>query len=525
MKRHQTHPRDPHIYLFATLLACAALLTTFKIKTFTVWGSLLNGRLWLQDPTWTMVDRITVTKAGMPVTNPQWLTEVLFAATQALGGLTAVIMLKSALVMAMIALLWKHMRARGAGAQVIFWIALVTIFLSHFRLTVGPQIITYLLLMYLGTRLHAYKNGRITRLWHVVPLMAVWSNFHFGSIIGIILLLTYLAAAVLARAWPYLFDGNLKYPVDGPMLKHLMLITVLSAVACSLTPAGLGFWSYPLESMYLAVKYRVPEYFPPRVFGYVTLPVFWCTLAFYVTVIFGMIRRVDVFDMLVFVVGAGLALKVVNLIPVFAIFSAPIVIHYLSLLIQERKWPAGISMLGQRGVTAALALVLVCIFIVAKSGPQSGYQFGYGANRHLLPLNGARFLKDNHVSGTILNDMDWGGFLAYQLYPENTVFIQNRIDTMGDAFFEIYFEMIAGRPGWDATLRSYHIDIVVLSRWLAQRAPLTVALTASPYWHLVYIDDQTYIYVREKPEFRKLIQKHARKTSIERGIKKERGNK
>ncbi|MCA9392669.1 MAG: hypothetical protein KC900_00555 [Candidatus Omnitrophica bacterium] len=517
MKRHIPLPQNPHTYLLITLLACTGLLTTFKIKTFTLWGSLLNGHLWLREPSLSMVDRITITKAGLPVTNPQWLSEVLFGAAQTLGGLTGVIMLKSALVMAMIGLLWQHMREREASPLIIFWIALVTVFLSHFRLTVGPQVITYLLLMYLGTRLHAYKNGRITRLWHVLPLMALWSNLHFGSIFGFILLLTYLAAAILARTWPYLFDGNLKYPVDGPMLRHLALITALAAAACCLTPAGFGFWTYPLESMYLAIKYRVPEYFPPRVFGYTMLPVFWCALAFYVTVIFGMIRRVDVFDMLVFVIGAALALKVVNLIPIFAVFSAPVIIHYLSLLVRDREWPAGISrILGQRGITAGLALALVCVFLVAKGGPQSTYQFGFGANRNLLPLDAVRFMKTNRVGGNILNDMDWGGFLAYQLYPDNKVFIQNRLDTMGDAFYEIYFELIAGRPGWDATLRSYHIDVVVLSRWLAQRAPLTVALTASPYWHLVYIDDQTYIYVREKPEFRELIGKFAYKTAIER---------
>ncbi len=522
MKRHKSRPPDPQTYLLTTLLACTALLTIFKIKTYTLWGSLLNGKLWLQSPTLTMVDRITCTRAGLPVTEPHWLGDVIFAMAYQAGGLTGVIMLKSALVLAMIALLWRHMRARGANPQIVFWIALVTVFLMHFRLTAGPQVISYLLLMYLATRLNAYKNGRITRLWHVVPLMLVWTNFHFGSVFGLILLLTYLAAALLARVWPYLFDGNLNYPVDGPMLKHLAVVTVLAGLACLLNPSGAGFLTYPLETMYLAVKYRVIDFFPPRVFPYMLLPIFWCTLAFYVVVVFGMIRRFDIFDMLVFLVGAALALKAVNLIPVFAILSAPVIIHYLSLLIDEGKWPTGLRRIfAQRGVTAALALTLVCVFIVAKGGPQSAYQFGFGANRNLLPFGAVNFLRSNRISGNILNEMDWGGFLAHQLFPDNRVFMHNRIDAMGDAFFEIYFDLIAGRPGWDATLRDYQVDVVVMSWWLATRAPLTIRLTASPHWHLVYKDDQALVYVRDKKEFHNLIQIFAYKTEIERKPKKE----
>lgn len=524
MKRHTPQTQTPHTYLLATLLACTALLTTFKIKTFTLWGSLLNGKLWLQGPSWTMIDRFTSTQAGLPVTNPQWLGEVLFAAAAQAGGLTLVIMLKSAVVMAMIGVLWQDMHRREANALVIFWIALATVFLGHFRFTAGPQVFTYLFLAYLATRLNAYKNGRITRLWHIIPLMTLWTNLHFGSVFGLILLGTYLAAAIMARVWPYLFDGNLKYPVDGPMLKHLALVTVLSGLACLINPAGLGFLTYPLETMYLALQYRVIDFFPPRAFPYTLLPLFWCALAFYVVVVFGMIRRIDVFDLLVFLVAAGLALKVVNLIPVFAILSAPVIIHYLSLLVKEGAWPAAVRRtVGHRGLTALLALVLVCAFIVAKGGPRSAYQFGYGANSHMLPFGVTNFLKANRLKGNIFNDLDWGGFLAYQLYPDNKVFMVNRIDAMGEAFFQIYFEIIAGRPGWDSTLRSQNVDIVVLSDWLAGRAPLTIGLTASPYWHLVYKDDEAFVYIRDKEEWRDVIQIFAYKTAIERKPKSEKG--
>ena len=44
MKRHIPLPQNPHTYLLITLLACTGLLTTFKIKTFTLWGSLLKFR-------------------------------------------------------------------------------------------------------------------------------------------------------------------------------------------------------------------------------------------------------------------------------------------------------------------------------------------------------------------------------------------------------------------------------------------------------------------------------------------------
>lgn len=525
MKRKKSLSHNPQLYLLIVLFACAALLTTFKIKTFTIWGSLLNGQLWLKSPSLQSVDHITSTQAGLPITNPQWLGEIIFALAYQFGGFTGVIIFKTIIILAILGLFWKYMREKEANTLVIFWIGLATIFVSHFRFTAGPHIISYLALLFLWTRLQDFKNGRITRLWHLIPFMLLWTNIHFGSVIGLMVMATFVIAAFLARKWPYLFDGNLIYPVDGGMLKHLSLIFVLCVCACLMNPSGVGFLTYPLETMYLAIKYRVMDFYPPRMFPYALLPVFWCLLAFYVVVVFGMIRRFDIFDMLVFLLGAALALKVVNMIPVFAILSAPIITHYLSLLINEGNWPNLLKKITRNQMfTAALSLTLVCIFIVSRGGPRSDYQFGFGVNRHLLPLGVVQFLQSNKIEGNILNEMDWGGFLAHQLHPNNKVFMNNRIDTMGDAFFEIYFELIAGRPGWDATLRSQHIDIVVMSKKLASRAPLTIGLTASRQWHLVYKDDQSLVYIRDRKDLRDIIQIFRYKTAIERKQKRKEEN-
>lgn len=327
MKRKSPPSPPANPFLLITLLACTALLTTFKIKTFTLWGALINGALWWQHPSLKMVDHITFTRTGMPYDNPEWMGEVIFAAIYALGGLTGTIIFKSIILMLMIALLWRHMRDRGANERAIFWIGLITVFLGHFQFTVGPHLFSYLFLMYLSTQLYAFKISNKLRLWHIIPLMTVWTNLHFGSIFGLILLATYFLAALLARQLPYLFDNNLKNAVDGQMLKHLGVILLLSILACLINPAGPGFLTFPLETAYLALKYRVMDFYPPRSFPYSWLPLFWCALAFYIVVIFGMIRRLDVFDMLVFLVAAMLGLKMVHLIPVFAILTAPLIIH------------------------------------------------------------------------------------------------------------------------------------------------------------------------------------------------------
>jgi len=512
--------RHTNFFLFLTLIACTWLLTTFKIKTFDLWGMLINGKLWLKDPTLKIVDHLSFSVPGLPYVNQEWLSEPLAYLIYSLSGFTGLITVKTLLVALLVFILWRHMLCRGANVYTIFWILLLTLFICRFRLTVRPQVLSFALIAYLSTQLYAFKIGKRETLWFVVPLMFVWTNLHFGSLIGLILLGTYLLASALALYIPALFDGNLKRPVTPQMVEHLGIVLILSAAACSFNPAGFEFFTMPLDATYLAVKYRVLECIPPRDLPYQLFPLFWTAFIGYTGVIFATIRKIDIFDLLVYLVAAALGLKMVRFIAEFAILAAPVIIQQTGVLLDYLKFSDGMKKLfSNRLLTAAVSFVLVLLVLVSSDPQLKKFQFGFGVNREMQPYAASNFIKTNKLKGNIFNDINWGGFLAFNLHPDNKIFMHGRYTTFGDVVYDTYYRLLSGTPEWEMIFRQYNVDIVMLSKKLASQSVLTAQLSSSPRWHLVHTDKNSMVFIREKPEFKEAIQIFKYKVTVQRAIK------
>lgn len=506
-------------FLFITLIACTWLLTTFKFKTFDVWGMLINGKIWLEHPTLKIVDHLSFSVFGLPYVNQEWLTEVATYLIYSIGGFTGVITVKTVLVVLMIFIIWRHMHCRGANVYAIFWVLLLTLFLCRFRLTERPQVLSFPVIAYLATQLYAFKAGKRENLWFVVPLMFVWTNFHFGSLLGLILMGTYLFAAALALYLPNLFDGNLQHPVTQKTVNHLGIVLIISALVCLLNPAGFGFYTMPLDASYMAVKYRVLECLPPRALPYQMFPLFWITLAAYTAIIFATIRKIDIFDLLVFLIAATLGLKMIRFFAEFAILAAPVIIQQIGVFLNWAKFSDDMKKLfGHRILVAAISFGLI-LFVVTSNNPQlKKYQFGYGFNKDMQPAGAAEFIRTNKLKGNIFNDINWGGYLAFRLYPDNKIFMHGRYTAFGDVVYDTYYRLLAGTPEWQIVLNQYNADIVVLSKKLAGQSLLTAQLAAAPNWHLVYTDKNSMVFIRDKPEFKETIQIFGYKVTLQKAM-------
>ena len=73
-------------------------------------------------------------------------------------------------------------------------------------------------------------------------------------------------------------------------------------------------------------------------------------------------------------------------------------------------------------------------------------------------------------SRRLLNEYGWGGFLIERnVLP---VFIDGRSEVYGDAQLERYASIIHLQPGWQQTLDSLGVDVVLMPR----SSPLSLAL-------------------------------------------------
>jgi hypothetical protein len=108
------------------------------------------------------------------------------------------------------------------------------------------------------------------------------------------------------------------------------------------------------------------------------------------------------------------------------------------------------------------------------------------------PVKAVEFIKNNHLSGPILNDWAFGGYLIWTA-PEYPVFIDGR----GDVFEWVgvinefgKWAQLQSDP--NVLINKYAIRLCLLS----SNSPMATVLPLLPGWKLVYSDSVSVVFVR-----------------------------
>jgi hypothetical protein len=144
-----------------------------------------------------------------------------------------------------------------------------------------------------------------------------------------------------------------------------------------------------------------------------------------------------------------------------------------------------------RGHLWPVVAVLLTGVLVANGGRVGSDQLvkaHFDPNR--MPVDAVSFLRDQHLISPILSPDYWGGYLIYQLYPHNSVVIDDRHDLYGEAFLRSYLTMIHVEPGWENFV-SLHGDCILLPR----KSALAAILGKTAEWRSIYSDDVAIVFV------------------------------
>jgi len=223
-------------------------------------------------------------------------------------------------------------------------------------------------------------------------------------------------------------------------------------------------------------------------------------------------RRPRAAEALLAVAFTYLALAAVRNTAVFAVVMGPLIAAYLS-----SGW-ARIRLRGQAGAAngdgtgvrlpnrtarrmpippakvalyPAFAVVLAVSVIVAK-GPELTDAYSLNVQAQRFPAGAVAYLNTHRPAGPLFNSYNWGGYLIWTLYPRLRVYVDGRTDMYGTDFITAFFSTLRADYGWQATLRSQGVRLVLVepSTGLAQ------ALANTPGWRLDYRDDHSVLYER-----------------------------
>jgi len=113
----------------------------------------------------------------------------------------------------------------------------------------------------------------------------------------------------------------------------------------------------------------------------------------------------------------------------------------------------------------------------------------------------------------MFNPYIWGGYLIWELYPEYKVFIDGRgliedIFLQENDVWEASSSDLAGLPKWKAILNAYNINFIItysVDDISGELIPLIKAVMYDPEWYLVYIGNNSLIFLRGNSENTEII--------------------
>jgi hypothetical protein len=326
----------------------------------------------------------------------------------------------------------------------------------------------------------------------------LWVNLHAGFAIGLLLIVLTLAGQILSRAVRARGPGVLEWPG----VARLALAGLACVVVIPLNPFGARMFSYPLETISIgALRAVIQEWMSPDFHMLSAQPFIWLLIATLVALGLGR-RRADVTDLVLLSCFLYAALLAARNIPLFALITPPVLMRHVASPAGDAepataRSPAG-GASGPSRRTPALVLInwllLAAVVVVAadKVAVPLRPSVNEAAIAKSMPVGSVEYIDRMRPPGRLFNSYNWGGYLAWTLYPAYPVYIDGRTDLYGDAFVRRYLRIVGGQEESQAALDQDGIRLVLIETG----SPLAAALRRAPDWRLSYADSLASVFER-----------------------------
>jgi len=410
----------------------------------------------------------------------EWLSQLtIYAAYRAGGysGLMAWLCILSAILLVAGYVLCSIV---SGNSKVAFLGVLVIWLFATVGFAVRPQMIGYVLLIVELLLLHLGRTRDPRWFWTLPPLFALWVNCHGSFFIGMVIAVTAYALSFVG----FQAGSLVSVKWEPARRRYLAWSLALSIAALFMNPVGRSQIFYPIDTMLhqsIGLS-QVQEWQPLQITDARAVPFLLLLLCVFLLV---MVRRSEMqLQELVFLaLGTWMALSHQRMLFVFGILIAPVLSRMLSDL-----W-GNYDAEHDRPLLNA-AFILLSLFAAMWAFPSQRALATQVEQTN--PAKALTFLKTHHISGRMLNEYVYGGYLIWAA-PEYPVFVDGRADV-----FE-WTGVLRDFGKW-ATLESdprelldkYGIDFCLISR----EAPMARVLPLMGDWKAAYSDTQAIIFVR-----------------------------
>jgi hypothetical protein len=448
------------------------------------WWHLRTGQWILDRQALPNVDRFSFTRAGEPWYYPGWLSEILMAALYRFGGLSALNLLFTGLILATFWLVYLTLEGNAflealvlvlaAGASEIYWSA-------------RPQMFTFLFSAVFFLCLRKFLRGGGNLLW-IMPLsMILWANIHPGFAVGFIFLLI----AIVGQGAAFLTQRAPRPPESGRRLLWLTGTLLACVVASGVNPRGWAVLAYPFQTVSINfLQNYIQEWLTPD-FHNLQAQLFLILFLLTWAVIAFSPRKLDAGDFFFLVIIGYMGFVAWRNTYLLSIVAPAILLRHADPILGKLLpgWDPDHPVSRMQAVLhsgAAGILAVVVVIHAALSLTPASIQKDVALR---LPVKAVQYLTTHPLPGRMFNSYNFGSYLLWNL-PDTPVFVDGRTDLYSDELLDQYLTVARVQPGWREVLADWDIRTV----FVEATAPIREIL-ASEGWTVVYADNQAVVLV------------------------------
>jgi hypothetical protein len=403
----------------------------------------------------------------------EWLAQLLLYAGYRVLGLPGVISLRVLLLLAFCIIPALVVYRRGLGIDRAIAAGAAVGLAVHPLVADRPYLLTF---VFVAVFLAVLDRAPGKLQWTLPAIMLVWANSHGGFVMGLAILAVWLGAALLQRK-----------PV-----RRLLLISGLTLAAAALNPNGFQIFAVLAAYQRSFLTSTLAEWQPLALWPpnrYILLIACAAAALFYAR------RRLRLTDLLIFLLFSLLtvlagrnAFLIACVAPIMIATYAPV----------PRRHSSAIAVATSASAVAALA---IAVALTGRYLPQ------FRIAEWAYPVGPARFLREHAITGRMFNTYEYGGYLIWDLWPRQRVFIDGR--ALSESVFADYGRILhyadnsTGKSAREL-LDQYGIDVILMNTFeytsgVAYALAPALAESAEPTWQLVYADATGVIFLRKPP--------------------------
>jgi hypothetical protein len=460
-----------------------------------------NGRVPLHD-------LFSFTKPGQTWYAWEWLSDLIFAKLNALGGLQAMALFASLLLAMTFGSLFVLVRQK-ANPIVAIAVMLPVCAASSLHWLARPHLFTLLFVVIFYAALEEARAGRSR--FHGIPIFAalpvltiLWTNLHGGFFVGVVMIMLYGAGELLSL----IFTADREQQPALWLRARRFFLCGLACLAASLVnPYFYQLHLHIARYLWDPWNYQHISEFETLSFHSPAASFFEAMLVLAAISAVANLARRRFTEPLLLLVLAHAALLAGRNIAIFVIVAAPSIAATIDQFVKKlpemplAAWlrvaaesfnrvadeAQTMDRMPRLHLVSLLGVLLVAALLYAPHPPKN---FRSEFDPKNFPTAALATLRSDPGAHVFTFDQ-WGDYLIYRLYPGHKVFVDGRSDFYGNDFEDKVLSILNAGYDWEKTLNKFGVDTVLLP----PSTPLAGVLKESSRWRVVY-DDHTSLVFR-----------------------------